>query len=110
MVYSDGEHTLTHYAETIIRRHIKVRGNKSPYDGDWVYWGTRLGRDPTKPGRVIKLLKQQQGRCSSCGLHLTTEDVMEVHHRDGNHKNNRYANLTLLHGHCHDQAHGGLYQ
>lgn len=41
---------------------------------------------------------------------MTTEDVIEVHHRDGNHRNNRYANLALLHGHCHDQAHAGLYQ
>lgn len=109
MVFGDGKHRLTHYAETPIVRHVKVRGEKSPYDGDWVYWGVRLGRDPTKPGRVTKLLRQQQGQCKSCGLPLTTEDVMEIHHRDGNHRNNRYANLALLHAHCHDQTHVGLY-
>jgi len=109
MVFSDGTHTLNHYAEARIVRHVKVRGEKSPYDGDWVYWGARLGRDPTRPGRVIRLLKQQQGRCGSCGLPLTTEDVMEIHHWDGNRRNDRYTNLVLLHAHCHDQAHAGEY-
>lgn len=107
MVFSDGTHTLNHYAEAHIVRHVKVRGEKSPYDGDWVYWGARLGRDPTKPGRVTRLLKQQQGRCGNCGSLLTTEDVMEIHHRDGNRRNDQYTNLVLLHAHCHDQAHAG---
>ena len=34
---------------------------------------------------------------------------MEIHHRDGDRRNNRYTNLMLLHAHCHDQAHGGRY-
>ena len=109
IVFSDGKYTLNYYAKTPIVRHVKVRNAKSPYDGDWVYWGERLGRDPTKPERVIRLLKQQQGRCGICGLHLTTEDVMEIHHRDGDRRNNRYINLLLLHAHCHDQAHAGTY-
>jgi RNA-directed DNA polymerase len=108
--FSDGRHVLNHYADMPIVRYVKVKGNKSPYDGDWVYWGARLGRDPTRPGRVIRLLKQQQGRCDYCGLRFTTEDEMEIHHRDGSRENNRYANLALLHIHCHDQAHGGRCQ
>jgi RNA-directed DNA polymerase len=31
---------------------------------------------------------------------------MEIHHRDGQRTNNRYANLTVVHGHCHDRLHG----
>jgi len=108
--FSDGINTLNNYADTPIIRYVKVRGDKSPYDGDWVYWGERMGRDPTKPRRVTKLVKQQKGRCAHCGLHFGTEDVMEVHHQDGNRKNNRYTNLMLLHGHCHDQAHSEQYQ
>jgi RNA-directed DNA polymerase len=104
--FTDGTSTLTRYADMPITRHIKVRGEASPFDGEWVYWGARLGRDPTKPKRVIRLLKQQHGRCGCCGLHFTAEDVMEVHHQDGNHHNNRPANLVLLHAHCHDVAHG----
>lgn len=108
--FSDGSSTLSTYTDTRIIRHIKVRSDKSPYDGDWVYWAERMGRDPTKPRRVTKLLKQQKGRCADCGLHFGVEDVIETHHRDGNRKNNRYTNLVLLHGHCHDQAHGKQYQ
>ncbi len=41
-----------------------------------------------------------------CGLRFTAEDIVEVHHWDGDRSNNRYADLGLLHGHCHDQIHG----
>ncbi len=100
--FSDGEQTLLHYADIPIVRHVKVRGAKSPFDGDWLYWGQRLGRDPLKLPRVTRLLKRQQGRCDICGLYFMAEDEMEVHHQDGNPKNNRYTNLALLHAHCHD--------
>jgi len=71
-----------------------------------VYWSSRLGRDPAKPLRVIRLLKRDEGRCLLCGLRFTIEDVMEVHHWDGNRTNDRYGNLALLHGHCHNEIHG----
>gem|GEM_PF-6608010 len=61
-----------------------------------IYRATRQG----DWGRVHKL---------GCGLPLTTEDVVEIHHRDGDRRNERRANLVLLHAHCHDQAHAGLY-
>ena len=31
--------------------HAKVTGNRSPYDGDWVYWSRRRGHYPTVPTR-----------------------------------------------------------
>jgi RNA-directed DNA polymerase len=110
MSFSDGQNTLICYVDTPIRRHVKVKGDKSPYDGDWTYWVQRPGRDPTKSNRTIRLLKQQNGQCSICGLYFTTEDAMDAHHWDGNRQNNRYANLALLHAHCHDQIHGERYQ
>ena len=103
--FSDGKATLVKYADTPIKRHVKVQGHKSPYDGDWAYWIDRLGRDPSKPNRVIALLKRQQCRCMLCGLRFMTEDQLEVHHRNGNHNENAPANLVLLHGHCHDDVH-----
>ena len=77
----------------------------------WTSTGQRLGRDPTNPLRVVRLLKRDKGRCLLCGLRFITEDVVEVHHWDGNRHNNRYAyaNLVLLHGHCHDEIHGKRY-
>lgn len=56
------------YTETPIIRHIKVAGNRSPYESDWTYWGARLGRYPTLSGRKAMLLKKQKGRCSICKL------------------------------------------
>jgi RNA-directed DNA polymerase len=108
--FSNGKSTLARHRETPIRRHVKVRGDKSPYDGDWPYWIMRLGRDLTKPNRVIKLTQRQRGRCTVCGLHFKAEDTVEIHHWDGDRSNNRYRNLELLHGHCHDKIHGkGVY-
>jgi RNA-directed DNA polymerase len=109
MNFGDGTAWLVKYADIPIKRHVKIRGDKSPYDGDWPYWVQRLGRDPTKPLRVVRLLKRDKGRCLLCGLRFRVEDVMEVHHWDGNRTNNRYRNLVLLHGHCHDEIHGKRY-
>jgi RNA-directed DNA polymerase len=96
---------LRRHNETPIRRHIKVQANRSPYDGDWAYWGTRLRNYPQLPPLRAILLKQQGGRCADCGLYFCSEDLIEVHHQDGNHGNQSLKNLTLLHRHCHDQAH-----
>ena len=108
--FSDGVSVLSFHQTTTVSRFVKVQNVRSPYEDDWVYWSTRLGRDPSKPRRVTRLLKRQHGRCAYCGLPFTTEDVMEVHHHDGNHSNNYFDNLRLLHGHCHDVVHGSRCQ
>ena len=110
--FGDETAWLAKYADTPIKRHIKVGGEKSPYDGDWPYWIQRRGRDPTKSTLVLNLLKRQKCRCGLCGPYFKAEDVIEKHHWDGNRQavrrtaNNRYANLVLLHRHCHDEIHG----
>jgi RNA-directed DNA polymerase len=85
--------------------HVKVTGARSPYDGDWAYWGQRLGRYPDLKESVAKLLKQQKGRCTWCGLYFTSEDIRENDHLlpktlGGG---DEYKNRQLLHGHCHDE-------
>jgi len=107
--FSDGESVLSFHQTTAVSRFVKVQGDRSPFDGDWVYWSTRLGRDPSKPRRVTRLLKRQRGCCAFCGLRFTTDDVIEMHHHDENHTNNAFDNLRLLHGHCHDVVHGTGY-
>jgi len=89
---------------TEIKRHTKVRGNASPFNGEDTYWASRLGRHPQMPKRTTMLLKEQQGKCNICGLTFKDSDVMEVDHiiqksRGGK---NDYQNLQLIHGHCHD--------
>ena len=106
--FTDGENTLRLYAHVKIRRHYPVKGDKSPYDGDWLYWGTRLGRDPSRPDFLTALLKKQAGKCGYCGLRFKAEDLLEVHHKNGCHHDNAQRNLMLLHGHCHDLKHAEI--
>jgi RNA-directed DNA polymerase len=95
--------TLTQHRRTPIRRHIKVQGAKSPYDGDWSYWTIRMGRHPEAPPRVAAMVRRQKGRCPLCGLYLRSEDIVEVDHllprsQGGDH---RPRNLQIIHRHCH---------
>jgi RNA-directed DNA polymerase len=100
----NSELRLYQHGETRIRRHVKVQNRRSPYDGDWIYWSTRLGRHPEVSSKVTELLKRQQGRCTECGLFFKYGDVMEVDHiipkewGGSDSRNNR----QLLHHHCHD--------
>jgi RNA-directed DNA polymerase len=87
------------------REYVKVKGDKSPFDGDLVYWSSRLGTHPELPSRTAKLLKQQKGKCLCCGLSFQSWDVWEVDHKISKALGGRdeYKNLQLLHRHCHDE-------
>jgi RNA-directed DNA polymerase len=100
--------TLRWHVKTPIKRHIRLRKGVSPYDGNWSYWGTRKGAYIGLDTARGKLLKHQSGRCRHCRLFFTVEEKTEIHHEDGNHKNNRFSNLQLLHRICHDHVHGNI--
>lgn len=95
---------LAQHAATPIIRHVKVKGEASPYNGDWVYWSKRRGEYPDTPSRVAKLLKRQKGKCTHCGLYFTSTDIVEVDHDKPKSLGGKdtYDNLRLLHKHCHD--------
>jgi RNA-directed DNA polymerase len=104
-VFKEGNQTLLVHADTKIERHIKVKGEKSPYDGDTVYWASRLGRSKELDTSTGKLLKHQKGKCSHCGATFIEGDIMEIDHilpKSLGGKNS-YNNLQLIHAHCHDQ-------
>ena len=95
---------LRSHSETPIVRHVKVKGEASPYDGNQLYWSSRMGTHPEVSTRVATLLKKQKGKCTHCGLYFREEDVIEVDHiipRSMGGKD-EYKNLQLLHRHCHD--------
>ena len=96
---------LAQHIQTPIKRHVKVQGSRSPYDGDWVYWTRRRGHHPTVKPTVARLLQHQSGRCSYCGSLFYPDDRWEVHHLDRNPNNYHQDNLSLLHRHCHDLVH-----
>lgn len=95
---------LAKHSDTKITRYIIVKGNRSPYDGDWIYWSTRMGHHPEAEKRVATLLKKQKGKCTHCGLFFKDGDLMEVDHIKPRSQGGRdeYKNLQLLHRHCHD--------
>ncbi|EDX82627.1 Group II intron, maturase-specific domain family [Synechococcus sp. PCC 7335] len=99
----DGVRLIAH-SDIPIRRHVKVRGTKSYFDGDVLYWGKRRGRHPELPNRVALLLKKYKGKCSECGLMFVANDLIEVDHKvpkqDGG--TDTFDNLQPLHRHCHD--------
>jgi RNA-directed DNA polymerase len=96
------ENGLAHHARRVIRQ--KPVRNGSPFDGDWRYWSSRLGRHPGIPPTTAYLLRKQKGQCPHCGLYFTTEALLErdhiipVAHGGSRHRDN----TQILHAHCHD--------
>ena len=95
---------LRKHAETPIARHVKVKGEVSPYDGNLIYWSSRMGTHPEASARMATLLKKQKGKCTHCGLYLREEDVLEIDHITPKILGGKdeYKNLQILHRHCHD--------
>ncbi len=102
--FTDDKYNLKKHLDVEIVRHTKIKGEASPYDGNWVYWSTRMGKHPETPIKVATLLKKQKGKCPHCGLHFKNEDLMEIDHITPRSKGGKdeYKNLQLLHRHCHD--------
>jgi RNA-directed DNA polymerase len=99
----DGLKLFTHSSTPIIR-HTKIKGEASPFNGDWIYWSKRRGEYPETPKRVATLIKKQKGICPHCGLYFTSTDIVEVDHIKPTSLGGKdtYDNLQLLHKHCHD--------
>ncbi len=91
---------LLEHTDWKITRFVKVKGNKSPYDGDFLYWASRMGKYREGLQKVAVILKRQKGKCSQCGLYFRSEDEYELEHLDGNKKNFQWVNLSLVHERC----------
>jgi RNA-directed DNA polymerase len=86
-------------------RHINVKGDKSPYDGDITYWSERNSK--LYDGHTSRTLKRQHHSCASCGLKFVGDQRVHLHHSDGNHSNWKRENLEAIHESCHDYFHMG---
>lgn len=94
---------LYKHSDTHIARHTKVKGDKSYYDGDFTYWGSRMGKHPMLTPLRAGILKRQNGKCANCGLTFTSGDILELDHITAKSLGGKYRrdNLQLLHRHCH---------
>jgi RNA-directed DNA polymerase len=102
---TDERYLLSKHTGTKIVRHTKVKGDASPFNGEFVYWGSRTGKSKEIPSLLAKILQKQKGKCGYCGLTFTTEDSIELDHTQpislgGKRK---FENIKALHRHCHDQ-------
>jgi RNA-directed DNA polymerase len=85
-------------------KHVKVQDTKSPYDGDWIYWVSRMGKHPQAPSKLSKMLQEQKGKCAQCGHYFKDGDILEIDHIIPRHLGgkDKYENFQILHRHCHD--------
>ena len=84
-------------------RYICVAGDRSPFDGDLIYWSKRNSK--LYDGSTSKALKRQNHTCGHCGLKALSEERIHLHHIDGNHDNWKIGNLLAVHETCHDYIH-----
>ena len=84
-------------------KHINIKGEKSPYDGDVAYWSERKSK--LYDGITSKAIKKQNHTCAACGLLFIGEEKVHLHHLDRNHDNWDKKNLVAIHESCHDYVH-----
>jgi len=84
-------------------KHVNVKGEKSPYDGDITYWSERNSK--LYNGTTSQALKRQDHTCGYCGLKMLSDERVHLHHVDGNHNNWKKNNLLAVHESCHDYIH-----
>lgn len=105
---------LTRAMDTPIKRHIKIRGDATPYSpGMEIYFERRLDLIWTgklKKMKTVAALWKRQGKCCPrCRQLITNQTGWNIHHRirkvmGGS---DDMSNLELLHPNCHRQLHCG---
>jgi len=101
------QRVLRRHAALSMKRHVKVKGRASPFDGDLLYWAKRLKNHPLTKGTLGRLLQKQQGKCRWCELLFRDEDQIEIDHITPKSEGGgeEFSNKCALHRHCHDQRH-----
>ncbi len=82
---------------------VKVKGDKSPFDGDFAYWSKRESK--LYDGITSRKLKKQSHKCGYCEMTFMPGDLIHLHHIDGNHNNWKDKNLVAIHRSCHQYIH-----
>lgn len=83
--------------------YVKIKGEKSPFDGDTTYWINRMNKK--YDGHRRNLIKSQDTKCPMCNLKLRVTDEIHVHHVNQDYSDNRWQNLQVAHRACHQIHH-----
>ena len=113
-VFLKQKKTNRHEAESLVKkafptvkysenRFVNVKGEKSPFDGDLIYWSQRESK--LYDGTSAKLLKKQNHTCARCNMRFFPGEDIHLHHIDGNHDNWKTKNLEMIHHSCHQYTH-----
>lgn len=97
------ENWLPHMVWVKSKKWVKIKADKSPFDGDNLYWGKRTQTKGNWNIRQRKLIKRQNGFCPWCQTRFSFDSIVEIDHivpRSMGGKD-EYKNLQLLHKHCH---------
>lgn len=96
---------LPHMVWVKSKKHVKVKGEKSPFDNDYLYWAERSEKYSILPTRTRTLLSKQKFVCKSCNKKFTTFDKLEIDHIIPKAKGGKdtYDNLQVLHITCHQK-------
>jgi RNA-directed DNA polymerase len=88
-----------------ITRHIMVKGAASPDDPELKdYWEHRItAKAKDLPVKKQTIARNQDHRCPVCREDLDNGEILEVHHVNGDQRDNRVRNLQLVHLYCHQQ-------
>jgi RNA-directed DNA polymerase len=108
-VFSTKKNQLKLLSDKKIVRHTNLTLSKNPYT-DSEYFETRKYKQGIKKlsGKFKTVWDNQKGKCHICNLLIDINNGGEerpLHHKNGNHDDNRVSNLAYTHVHCHRQHH-----
>jgi RNA-directed DNA polymerase len=86
-----------------INKFVNVKHDRSPFDGDLIYWSKR--KSQLYDGSTYRLLLKQSFTCNYCNLKFNDNEDVHLHHIDGNHNNWMPYNVCIVHKSCHQYLH-----
>jgi RNA-directed DNA polymerase len=101
---------LLYAANTLIRRHAKIKALANPFDPQWeVYFENRIQTSMkiNLMPRLLTLWQAQKGKCPACQQPITLESGWHTHHVVWRSKGGgeQLSNLQMMHPACHWQIH-----
>lgn len=96
---------LQQHSKISIKRHAKVKGNASPFDGNLIYWAQKTGKSLLINDYKARLIREQHGHCGICGDLFIPDDIIERDHIIPKSLGglNRRDNVHAVHRYCHQQ-------
>lgn len=99
----NGKSIIQLHSKISIKRHVKLKGNVSPFNKNLIYWAKRTGKSILISPNKAKLIQLQNSHYEICGNYFLTDDIIKCDHivsKDVGGKN-ILENLDAFHPDCH---------